>query len=309
MFIPALDTSADLAIALLIHYSFDLSGYSASELVDLWQKQYPGNWLHLAVIEALYQGRYKAISVQQILICWQRRGQAIFHFNMEFERLICSKFPQSLTSLHEDTQMWGTGDSHVSEPRTLSAKGTPRERVSESSSRSEAPVREAYPTTDSASPSSAVPQAQDMVEIREGWLLRQDPKAPRSNNCRSVEGTGVRLPITDGEAETENMEIRQRKDAKTRGRENIFARPSVPPSFSSLTPPTSVPHQEENLPPVATNNPPIEQFTPQTSTCSESFTSKLKAMSNDKLLSHGQLPDERLAIHTQEEIKEESSLQ
>jgi hypothetical protein len=89
----------DLATALLIHYSFDLSGYSASELVNRWQTQYPVNWLHLAVIEALYQGRYKAFSVQQILTFWQRRGQAIFHFNMEFERLICSKFPESLTSL------------------------------------------------------------------------------------------------------------------------------------------------------------------------------------------------------------------
>ena len=89
----------DLAAALLIHYSFDLSGYSASELVNRWQTQYPVYWLHLAVIEALYQGRYKAFSVQQLLTFWQRRGQAIFHFNMEFERLICSKFPESLTSL------------------------------------------------------------------------------------------------------------------------------------------------------------------------------------------------------------------
>lgn len=98
MFKPAQDISINLAIALLIHYSFDLGGYGAAELVDRWQKHYPINWLHLAVIEALYQGRYKAFSVQQILSLWQRRGQAVFHFNMEFERLICSKFPESLTS-------------------------------------------------------------------------------------------------------------------------------------------------------------------------------------------------------------------
>ncbi len=98
-FTPALETSASLAIALLTHYSFDLSGHNASELVEGWQKQYPHSWLHLAVIEALYQGRYKAISVQQILTLWQRRGQATFHFNIEFETLICSKFPESLTSV------------------------------------------------------------------------------------------------------------------------------------------------------------------------------------------------------------------
>ncbi len=106
----------DLAAALLIHYSFDLSGYSASELVNRWQSQYPVNWLHLAVIEALYQGRYKAFSVQQLLTFWQRRGQAIFHFNMEFERLICSKFPESLTSLtspfiSENTELPPTANS------------------------------------------------------------------------------------------------------------------------------------------------------------------------------------------------------
>jgi hypothetical protein len=99
MFAPKKDTYIDLAIALLTHYSFDLGGYKATELVMRWQNQFPFNWLHLAVVEALYQGRYKAVSAQQILTMWQRRGQPTFHFNMEFERLICSKFPESLIAL------------------------------------------------------------------------------------------------------------------------------------------------------------------------------------------------------------------
>lgn len=88
---------AELAAKLLTHYSFDLNGYNAGELINLWQVEYPVNWLHLAVIEALYQGRYKAISVQQILTFWRRKGEATYHFNMEFERMICSKFPERLT--------------------------------------------------------------------------------------------------------------------------------------------------------------------------------------------------------------------
>ncbi|MEC4816565.1 MAG: hypothetical protein SAK29_25355 [Scytonema sp. PMC 1069.18] len=176
IFLPVLETSADLAIALLIHYSFDLSGYSASELVDIWEQQYPGNWLHLAVIEALYQGRYKAISVQQILTCWQRRGQAIFHFNMEFERLICSKFPQSLTEL---------------------------------------------------------------------------PKLPPA-------------PV----------QIIRREEERVKGQEDKTRQREEPYS--------SHPNIEDSLPPVATINPPIEQFTPKTSSGSESFTSKLKAISHEK---------------------------
>ncbi len=99
MLTTALNPSAELAVKLLLHYSFDLSGYSASELITIWQREYPISWLHLAVIEALYQGRYKAISVQQILIFWTRRDQAAYHFNMEFERMICSKFPERLNFL------------------------------------------------------------------------------------------------------------------------------------------------------------------------------------------------------------------
>jgi hypothetical protein len=90
---------AELAAKLLTHYSFDLNGYNATELIDRWQVEYPIHWLHLAVIEALYQGRYKAISVQQILTFWRRKGETTYHFNMEFERMICSKFPERLTSL------------------------------------------------------------------------------------------------------------------------------------------------------------------------------------------------------------------
>lgn len=89
---------AELALQLITHYSFDLGGYKPHDLITLWQSEYPVNWLHLAVIEALYQGRYKAVSVQQILNFWQRKREATYHFNMEFERMICSKFPQRLTA-------------------------------------------------------------------------------------------------------------------------------------------------------------------------------------------------------------------
>ncbi|OKH14747.1 hypothetical protein NIES592_07570 [Fischerella major NIES-592] len=189
-FTPSLGTSADLAIALLIHYSFDLSGYQASELVNRWQQQYSDSWLHIAVIEALYQGRYKAISVQQILTLWQRRGQAVFHFNMEFERLICSKFPESLTSV----STW--------------------------------PQFSAYHT-------------------------------PRAD-----------------EEKKEEVETQRHRDTKIEKHEEI----------SPHLPTTHTPKPQRQLLPAAVNHSPIEQFTPQTSDRSLSFTSKLKAMSNNKLI-------------------------
>jgi len=54
---------AACATALLVHYSFELPNDKAEELVSGWLRQYPANWVLLAVIEALYQGRYKSVSV------------------------------------------------------------------------------------------------------------------------------------------------------------------------------------------------------------------------------------------------------
>lgn len=90
--VPAAIDAADL----LRYYSFDLGGYPVEQLLGHWLTQYSAEWIRLAVIEALYQGRYKAISVEQILVLWQRRQQAFCHFNREFERLVCNKIPHQL---------------------------------------------------------------------------------------------------------------------------------------------------------------------------------------------------------------------
>lgn len=82
---------ARLAAELLQHYSFELAGYSLVRQIEIWMDYYPVEWLPAAITEALYQGRYKAFSVEQILNLWQRRGTPVHHFNHEFERLICSK--------------------------------------------------------------------------------------------------------------------------------------------------------------------------------------------------------------------------
>ncbi len=92
MLTETLEMPIDLAKKLLTHYSFDLGGCSTSLLIERWLKDYSDRWIYLAVIEALYQGRYKANSVEQILTIWQRKGQAYFRFNHEFERLVCGDF-------------------------------------------------------------------------------------------------------------------------------------------------------------------------------------------------------------------------
>ncbi len=78
----------DIAIALLQHYSFDLGGYTIRDLTRAWEIFKP-EWVRQAVIESLFQGRYKAVSVNQILHLWERKGEPNCRYNHEFERLVC----------------------------------------------------------------------------------------------------------------------------------------------------------------------------------------------------------------------------
>jgi len=79
----------DSAIALLLHYNFELGGYTTDDLRRIWSK-YDSVWVQWAIVECLFQGRYKAVSVLQVLNFWERRGMAKCHFTKDFERLICA---------------------------------------------------------------------------------------------------------------------------------------------------------------------------------------------------------------------------
>jgi hypothetical protein len=86
------------AEALLQHYSFDLSNRPLQIVLAEWQSRFSGAWIRLAVIEALYLGRYKAVSVEQILRQWGRRDNPVTHFGYEFEHLVCDRIPKNLSS-------------------------------------------------------------------------------------------------------------------------------------------------------------------------------------------------------------------
>ncbi len=94
----AKDMATQSAIALLTHYSFDLGASTAEQMVTRWLNDYQAIWVFWAIIEALYQGRYKGVSVGQILACWKRRNQPLYHFNTEFERIVCRNFPYNLNA-------------------------------------------------------------------------------------------------------------------------------------------------------------------------------------------------------------------
>lgn len=125
------DSAVAYAVALLSHYGFELRGYTAQELVDLWLDKYQANWVRLGVIEALYQGRYKAISVEQILAVWGRRGQPIYRFNHEFERLISRKLPQNLTQWQEAISANSTQEYNPFPEAPSSDQITDKEEINE----------------------------------------------------------------------------------------------------------------------------------------------------------------------------------
>ena len=95
---PSLAQEARQAILLMAEYAFELRGQAPTAQVVQWLEAYRPSWIRDAVVEALYQGRYKAISVQQILALWQRRGQPVRHANIEFERTIAQPLGLQLTA-------------------------------------------------------------------------------------------------------------------------------------------------------------------------------------------------------------------
>ncbi|HIK32021.1 MAG TPA: hypothetical protein IGS31_11865 [Oscillatoriales cyanobacterium M4454_W2019_049] len=111
------------AVALLNYY-FELGNASADVLFEEWLDRYPASWIRLAIIESLYQGRYKAISVSQILEVWQRRHQVFQHFNYDFECLVCNNLPGNASEASAadspadtaPTEMSPTGDKETPPP-------------------------------------------------------------------------------------------------------------------------------------------------------------------------------------------------
>jgi hypothetical protein len=88
---------ASTTLELLSYYSLEGDRYpkpiSKAQVLNRWLQSYPEQLVRLALIESLYQGRYKMISVEQLLALWYRRGQPTYHFNHEFEALVCHDVP------------------------------------------------------------------------------------------------------------------------------------------------------------------------------------------------------------------------
>lgn len=107
------ETIADL----LEYYSFDLEKQAISQVVEDLVENYPTKWVIAAIIESIHQGRYKIVSVNNILLKWQLNGRPQHHFDVEFADLICSNLLKSSASQPELVLMASRAlQTSVSEP-------------------------------------------------------------------------------------------------------------------------------------------------------------------------------------------------
>jgi hypothetical protein len=77
----------DAVLRILQLYKFDLGDRSLTSISIRW-RNYDPYWLRSAITESLYRGRYKVISVEQILESWQRKQEVYSQFDDEFESLV-----------------------------------------------------------------------------------------------------------------------------------------------------------------------------------------------------------------------------
>ncbi|MEA5594139.1 hypothetical protein [Rivularia sp. UHCC 0363] len=249
----------NLAVSLLTHYSFDLGGYGASELVKRWENQYPSNWVHLGIIEALYQGRYKAVSVQQILTLWLRRNYPSYHFNLEFESLICNKLPEdlkwnrlppALPSVASNSTIKELIKNYQSSQIVNSSY---QKSIARNNDKTESTSAEVENKSSDQNVPKALPVSSKIVVS-----ASKSPTATTYSTYSSAPQTltETRHIVTDSKITLEEQ------------LEDQLEAPFISKTIAKLLPP-------------ARNHPPIEQFTPEKSDSSDIFTSKLKAIVED----------------------------
>ncbi len=74
-------------------YGLELDGHQVDTIIVDWFQKYDNAWIVKAIIESLYRGRYKIVSVDNILKDWQRLGKPRSNFTPEYEREILQNLP------------------------------------------------------------------------------------------------------------------------------------------------------------------------------------------------------------------------
>lgn len=185
------DLSLAQARSLIDSYAFDLGHNDAERLLEYWLNLYHASWIRLATIEALYLGRYKAISIEQILNVWLRIGSPNPHFTYEFERLICRKLPKHLSDLSELS-----GDETEKPAGNVDCQSRV-ETTSTVSTSSEEHKRKTLPTTD---------RDRDELNLEKSFKNTRDSS---ENNMSLIAAWGLSYKSNWSEFTAENKMIHQ----------------------------------------------------------------------------------------------------
>ncbi|ABB57737.1 hypothetical protein [Synechococcus elongatus] len=98
-------TSTRTAVIALLERYFELSAARAAEVLQQLRSHHPEAWIYPATVEAIYQGRYRWVSIAQILALWQRRGQINCHFSADYERLLLGEVPEQPDRINVETRL------------------------------------------------------------------------------------------------------------------------------------------------------------------------------------------------------------
>ena len=82
---------AESTFLLLSNYSFESAETNVNDMIFGWLSLYPGKWVVAAIVEAIYQGRYKVESVSRILNSWNTKGYPAHHFDYDFADVVCKQ--------------------------------------------------------------------------------------------------------------------------------------------------------------------------------------------------------------------------
>lgn len=244
---PSLELSE--AIALLVHY-FELAPPGARLLAQSWASVCSPSWVRSAVIEALYQGRYKPVSVEQILLIWQRRGKPLCRYNREFESLIAIPIQGKILRLSEPTNFgYLASEAIASAPVTPDAISAPAV-----SGAMPGAISESMTSEPASPPPPSLPTLSTQTLPKPSALSRLLAILPDSPSV---------LPPSPDEALPGSA---------------IAADPSAPanPSFPPVPPSSPTPENLSRFPSFTTTPHPLEihQFTP--TPCPSGFMERLR---------------------------------
>lgn len=204
MMASELEREAKQAITLIKSFSLELDSYSPESQVLYWLNYYRAAWIRDAIIEAVYQGRYKIISVQHILSIWKRRGQPVCHFTSGFEQVIAAQLG---TPMHLSTSMLSSPtqpfDRFSNRHTTPSSLSTNKPHVA--NLRQEADIASSYSNLSDTLSSSPSPSIEAFPVKAENTLVEvYQASTPRRQLAQSL-GNADTVNTQTKDTQTETM--------------------------------------------------------------------------------------------------------